>query len=363
VNPAAAILPTAFRELEAVGRWPTERWEMLIRQARRADVLATLAARLRRSGILDQAPMPARAHLDAATTLAAAQERDIRREVAAVAAALEPTGTRPVLLKGAAYLMAGLPAAEGRVFSDVDILVPREQLAAVESTLMLQGWATTHHNRYDQRYYRTWMHELPPMRHVVRQAILDVHHSILPLTGRFRPSATLLLASARGVAGSASLRVLAPADMVLHSATHLMCNDEFSHGFRDLLDLESLLHHFAGTGEQFYDDVAHRAAELGLMRVWYYALRYCAMLLGTPLPRGALDAARTGAPPLIRSLMDALFARALQVDHPAVGDGFSRMARRVLYVRGHWLRMPAHLLAYHLTVKAFRREEHQEADV
>ena len=34
------------------------------------------------------------------------------------------------------------------------------------------GWATTHHSPYDQRYYRTWMHELPPLRHAVRGSIL-----------------------------------------------------------------------------------------------------------------------------------------------------------------------------------------------
>ena len=44
--------------------------------------------------------------------------------------------------------------------------------------------ATTHHSAYDQRYYREWMHELPPLLHVRRQTALDVHHAIAPETAR-----------------------------------------------------------------------------------------------------------------------------------------------------------------------------------
>jgi hypothetical protein len=33
---------------------------------------------------------------------------------------------------------------------------------------MLAGWAATHHDAYDQRYYRQWMHELPPMQPYAR---------------------------------------------------------------------------------------------------------------------------------------------------------------------------------------------------
>ncbi|RXL80730.1 hypothetical protein EO238_31730, partial [Citrobacter sp. AAK_AS5] len=80
-----------------------------------------------------------------------------------------------VVLKGAAYAMARLPVADGRIFGDVDILVPHETLADVESALMLAGWASIHRDPYDQRYYRMWMHEIPPMRHLHRGTVIDVH--------------------------------------------------------------------------------------------------------------------------------------------------------------------------------------------
>ncbi len=86
------------------------------------------------------------------------------------------------MLKGAAYLVADLPSSAGRLFSDVDILVPKPRLPEVESHLTMHGWMTTHHSGYDQRYYRERMHELPPMEHVHRGTTIDVHHTILPET-------------------------------------------------------------------------------------------------------------------------------------------------------------------------------------
>jgi hypothetical protein len=261
-----------------------------------------------------------------------------------------------VLLKGAGYLFAGLPAARGRLFSDIDILVPRGALPQVEAALMQRGWMTTHHDAYDQRYYRKWMHELPPMQHVTRQSVLDVHHTIVPLTGRLHPDASKLLQAARPVAGQPLLRVLAPVDMVLHSATHLFLNEEFTNGLRDLADLDSLLRQF-GAEPGFWRQLRERAAELELERPLFYALRYGRALLDTPAEAPGLH----GPGGARLRLMDELFLRALQPVHPTASDRLTPLARGTLYLRAHWLRMPPALLAYHLAVKAFRRPQTEPA--
>jgi hypothetical protein len=54
-------------------------------------------------------------------------------------------------------------------------------------------------------------------------------------------------------------------------------------------------------------------------------------------------------------LMDALYLRALRPAHHLADDRFTPLARWLLYVRGHWLRMPPHLLAWHLGRKSVRR--------
>lgn len=351
----ASPLVHALREPRALAGWSLPQWELVLRQARSANLLARLAWLVEEHGLEEAVPAAPGAHLQAAHIVARAQEEAVRREVAHLCAALERTGAQIVLLKGAAYLFADLPAARGRLFSDVDILVPGADLAQVEAALMLHGWASTHHNEYDQRYYRKWMHELPPLRHVRRNTVVDVHHAILPRTARLKPDSGKLLAASRALAGWQRLRLLSPVDMVLHSATHLFLNEEFSNGLRDLSDLDSLLRHF-GARADFWRHLVDRSVELDLARPLYYALRYSSRVLGTPVPSEALDAGHPAARP-VRALMDALFLRALQPDHPTAGDGLAPAALGALYVRAHWLRMPPLLLARHLTVKAFRRAE------
>ena len=352
---STSLLALALLQPEAVPGWSLAQWELLIRQARRADLLSRLAMLLDDAGRLGEVPVAPRAHLAAARNVALAQEEAVRREVWHVCAALKRAGVEGILLKGAAYLFAGLPAARGRLFSDVDLLVPRGALPQVEAALMLHGWTTTHHHPYDQRYYRQWMHELPPLQHVSRQTVLDVHHAILPPTARLKPDSAKLWATSRPLAGAAPLRLLAPTDMVLHSATHLFFNEEFSHGLRDLVDLDSLLRHFADE-PGFWESLAARARELDLARPLYYCLRYAKRALTTPVPAAVMAAADTGRPPApLGRLMDSLFRRALDVD--AGTRVLTPAAKQALYVRAHWLRMPPLLLAYHLTAKALRPAE------
>jgi hypothetical protein len=349
-------VPLLIQVLRAPARAATLRlpeWDLLLRQARAAELLASLCLLLREHGLEQEAPAPARRHLEWALAHWRRHAQAVHFELAEIRAALAGPGLPLLLLKGAAYLAAGLPAAEGRLFSDVDILVPKERLGEVEGALMLHGWASTHHDPYDQRYYREWMHELPPLRHMHRQTVIDVHHAIVPETAALRPDPARLRAAARPLPGQPGLQVLAPADMVLHSATHLFSEGEFHHGLRDLFDLHRLLLHF-GAEPGFWAALPERARELQLERPLFYALRYATRLLGTPVPAEVLEAAGAGRPnPALLALMDALFARALLPPHASCARAFDGAARAALYVRGNWLRMPPLLLSRHLFHKAF----------
>ena len=186
-SPSSDLVVRALRDPERLAGLSPASWDLLIRQARSADLLARIGCLLEDRGLLASVPPGPGAHLAAARTLAAAQQDEVRREVAHIGAALRLLAVPVVLLKGAAYVLAELPPALGRMFADVDVLVPRDRLADVEAALMLAGWATTNPSEYDQQYYRRWMHELPPLQHIRRQTVLDVHHAILPDTARLRP--------------------------------------------------------------------------------------------------------------------------------------------------------------------------------
>ena len=328
-------------------------WERLIRIAREANLLGTLAMRLRDAGTLASIPPEPRAHFVAAEVTSKAQEAAVRREFVELRAALAGVGVPVVLLKGAAYLAARLPAARGRMFSDIDILVPKHALPKVESALMLAGFSTTHLHPYDQRYYRKWRHELPPMTHVKRLTTIDVHHTILAEISGVHVDVDALLRDARPLPAPTGFQVLAPVDMVLHSATHLFRNEDLTHGYRDLVDIDALLRHFGDEG--FWRRLPARARTLGLGRSLHYALHWAARLFATPIPPPVSAAlAEHAPPPATRWLMEAILGNALR---PRLHDPATRWARRAMYLRGHWLKMPLPLLAWHLTVKAMRRDE------
>lgn len=350
------LVSEALQNVSSLPAWPLARWDLLIRQARAANLLSRIAVLIDDAGLIDAIPLEPRAHLLSARVISAAQSAEVLREVDYVRKALESTGSQPIFLKGTAYALADLPAAKGRMFSDLDVLVPKDLLPQVESNLMLNGWATTHHDPYDQRYYRRWMHELPPFQHIHRLTVLDVHHGILPDTARSRPDPGKLRAAAVQSSKEARVSILAPADMILHSMTHLFHNEDLSHGLRDISDMDLLLRHF-GEDAGFWDNLLQRAQLLGLTRPLYYGLRYTSALLGTPIPATILEQSEQWGPPrLLRSVLDGLWMRALRPHHASVADILTPLALLLLYMRAHWLRMPPHLLLFHLSVKAFRKK-------
>ncbi len=347
------LILQAFRQPDSLISLSLADWDLLLRQTRSANLLARLQVSLDECGLLDRIPPQPREHLEWVRVTAERHTLAVRWEVSQIQKALAKAGVPIVLLKGAAYVMANLPSARGRLFTDIDIMVPKDSLNAAEAALMLHGWAATHHDAYDQRYYRTWMHELPPMRHVRRSTVIDVHHAILPETASIHPDPEKLRAAACALEEYEGLKVLAPTDMVLHSAVHLFHDGELENGLRDLVDIDSLLRHF-GTLPKFWPELVERAVALELTRPLFYALRYASNILHTPVPADTLEAARVGCPGhLTLALMDSLFSRALMPAHPSCSDALTGGARWLLYIRANWLRMPPLLLARHLFHKAF----------
>lgn len=348
---AVPVLIRVLRDPEQLRGLPLADWDLLLRQARGSRLLARVALLAQRYAG-DTIPGQVAPHLEGALLVAQRHREAVEWEITQIRQALNSVGLPLILLKGAAYLAAGLPAAQGRSFSDIDILVPKARINQAEAALMLHGWATSHHSAYDDRYYREWMHELPPMQHGRRMTVVDVHHGILPVTASSKPDAAKLIAAARELPGRPGVMALAPVDMVIHSACHLFHEEELEKGLRDLSDLDALLRDFS-TLPGFWPALLARATELDLERVVFYALRFSSQLLGTPVPPQTMQQAARLAPPApVLRLMDALYGRALLPRHPSCEGRLTSVARRMLFVRAHWLRMPPALLARHLAHKA-----------
>lgn len=310
-------------------------WNALIAAARAEQLIGSVAIRL--DGI-ENPPAVSRILADAR---ASAEQGRIAAlwEAEAARRSLAPLGVPVVLLKGTAFVAAGLDAGRGRAIGDLDILVPRDSLDAVEAALLAAGWEWVKPDPYDDAYYRRWMHELPPLIHRTRDRMIDVHHTILPPTARPTPDAAALIAAAVPLGNA--LFLLSNEDMVVHAAAHLFADGDLQGGLRNLWDIDRLVREFVEQDAEFVASLTQRAAMHDLSGAVARALRLARRIYGTP----------GGGEPVPS---DALFARRL-----LARDGWGRLRHKGtefgFYVRSHWLRMPPAMLARHLWTK-FRKK-------
>lgn len=331
-------------------------WDHLISAARAGQLLARLAWLIRSHGLAPGLPEQIADFLLAHEALADAQHEAVRIEANEIGHALARSGSPVIFLKGSAYVLSNHPASQGRLLGDIDIMVPRARIEDVELMLKLGGWSNAHHSAYDQRYYRQWMHELPAMIHRTRGVVLDVHHTILPPTSRARVDAAKLFRDARPIDGLFNAYVLSESDSLIHCATHLFHEGEFEKGLRDLHDFHVLL---GAAIEHGLDEAcfAERAIELDLAWPVYLALRYNQRIFNVSAATEATRRLQKAcSPSLLRlAVMDSLYQRALPAHSPHTAGAATGFAQWLLFVRSHWLRMPPHLLTYHLSRKALTR--------
>ena len=309
--------PGQTRELDAAA------WTDLLAIARAEQMIGTLAYRLNGldlPGSVQRILTDARASAEQGR-IAALWEAEVARRV------LGPLGVPVVLLKGTAFVAAGLKAGQGRSIGDLDILVPRSAIDAVERALLANGWEWVKPDPYDDAYYRRWMHELPPLIHRDRDRMIDVHHTILPLTARITPDAVALLDDSVEIAPE--VRTLSPDDMLVHAAAHLFADGDLAGGMRNLWDVHCLVEEFGSDG------LMPRAKRHGLGKEMKRALRLASALYGNA----------ENISPIDRLYLRCMTAR----------DGWGRptrmLVRQAFYIRSHWIRMPPTMLTRHLWTK------------
>lgn len=352
----ANLLIQGVQNPPCLKKWALVDWDVLLRLAKSSNLIGRLALAAQQEDVWSTVPVPVQPHLLSALALVTHQRSAVQWEARHIQNALGGLQFPVVLLKGAAYALTDLSAAQGRLFGDVDVLVPREHMAEAESQLMMHGWSSGSVDPYDERYYRQWMHEIPPMTHRMRGTVIDLHHNVLPLTAKWVPAAALFLADSQPVVGSL-LRVLSPEDRVIHSATHLFHEGELKNGLRDLFDLDALLREGLEADSAFAERVLARARQHNLVWPVQLCFRYSRYFLNTPISDEVhAQAGRSpGAVTWGLPLMDWVYHRVLMPDHPICHSGSVFIARTWIYLRSHVLRMPLGKLAVHLARKAFMR--------
>jgi len=314
-------------------------WNEVIEQGRKTQLLGQLAASLQGAQLLDKVPTAVQRHLVLANLTITRRNESALWEAATMRRAIDPTISL-VLLKGCAYVACADDNAAGRLFSDIDVLVRRQDLPAVEADLVSVGWKPSRVNDYDLAYYRNWMHEVPPMEHVRRHTVVDLHHAINPPVSRFYVNPDQLFA--RMVEIRPGIFVLSATDRVIHCALHLLQEGEPKKLMRDLYDLHLLLrqHHGSAAG---MEQLRNRACELNVDALTGAAIAAARALFAENLVQGE----RSG-------WLQACVERAARQTSGNTTVA-SELAGLALLTYSHWMKMPMHLLVPHLIRKSLLR--------
>ncbi len=344
------LVTPVLKKPETVNQFTLTDWSDFIRQARSASLLATLGHTLKNQTQFDAIPEEVKRHLRSAEIYAARQHKAVFYEIRKLQLLFRDTETKFVLLKGAAYVYKQLPAGIGRTMTDIDVLVQQNELPLIERTLLSQGWVRTELDDYDQNYYRSWAHEIPPLRHGGRETTMDVHHSIFPVISKYSPNTTEIWNHT--VFEDKQIGVLCREDMIIHSATHLFMEGEFTKGLRDLNDINLLLQQLRN--ENDWMSLANRAKTLKLEAPVFYAIRYCQKLMGSDFQANYPTSHHIADSSNKLKIMDFLFSRALRPHHPSAECRFFKLALFVLFIRGHLIKMPLSILLPHLVKKAIK---------
>lgn len=318
----ARLLADALADPASVVGLDADGWTTLLAMARAEQLIGTLAMRV------EGLPLPNAVRAILADARAAAEHgrRAALWEAEMARRALSAIDCPVILLKGTAFVAAGLSAGQGRSIGDLDILVPRASIDKVEAALLAAGWEWVKPDPYDDAYYRRWMHELPPLIHRERDRMIDVHHTILPLTARITPDADALIAGSMVLENG--LRTLSPNGMLIHAAAHLFADGDLAGGMRNLWDIRCLVEEFG------IDELQTEAKHHGLSREVTRSLRLVDAVFGAGKATG----------------IDRLYIRRI-----TARDGWGRptrpLTRLAFYVRSHWLRMPPAMLVRHLWTK------------
>lgn len=344
-------LSNFLRSPSLLSRLTLSEWADLILILRESKLLATLYHILLRNNLFEQQDEYVKRHLNGAFVHADRQKSQVIYESLLLTELLNTIDVKPIFLKGANYTLRNSINSHGRIISDIDILVQKSQLVEVEALLKRNLWQSETLSDYDEKFYRKWAHEIPPLVHILRSTVLDVHHNLyMPISGR---ALNIELFELNSEFIEEKYRVLSRADSVLHSILHLFLNEDFTNSFRDLFDIYCLINEYGD--EEFWQRLTWISSETNSDRELYYCITLLRQLFDYSVPENVyqnLKAEHENS--FSRIFVGFILINALTPQHELLNNAKNRFARFVVFIRGHWIKMPLNILIFHLFVKSYK---------
>lgn len=321
-------------------------WTELVHQCREQALLGS--AYLYLQPYVQNLPTQIVSHFESGKIYADKQHQTMMRELLMLEQVFAGTDFPVLLVKGVAYRLHRFAFAAGRVFSDLDLLVPATDTAAAVELLQAAGFMDSTEHDYDRRYYLEWSHQHPPLRHYTRGSEVDLHHTI------FFAKSAVSVDIHRFIANSSPLKssrfsLPAPADMFVHCCLHLLFQEEHHKLVKDLVDLHEL---YKAINDK--QAIIQSSTLTNKPEVVAHALELLKSLFGVRLSPVEIDFISEHTHQLSRSVMGYLIRQLTMTKG-------HRLAKLWWVARGHLIKMPWYLLLYHSLAKLwFLRQKKQK---
>jgi hypothetical protein len=231
---------------------PEIRWEDLLAEANRQHATPLWYVRLAAHGLLGLLPKDLQTYLAQLTAANRARNRQLKTELAAIARLLAAHDIAVLLLKGAATFADGLYADDGaRLMSDLDLLIPEDQVHQAQQLLIAEGYVEDPGDRrkYDAFPLMARHSHLASLHHPAKTAVIELHYRVAyGQSGRVINAEEAWEASMAAEIDGTPVRVLSPTLRLLHNALHAaLPHLEFLRGrfaLQDLAEFAALAHRY-----------------------------------------------------------------------------------------------------------------------
>lgn len=154
-------------------------WEEFVWTGSSHLVLPALYSAFSRNGLLPLLPADLVDHLSAIYNINLHRNRQIIEQSHELIRLLNNEGIEPVFLKGVGHLLQNLYHDPGdRIMSDIDILIPEEDIQKAANALYYAGYF--HPEEFKDDDFENH-HHLPGFEHKSYIAMVELHHSVFPV--------------------------------------------------------------------------------------------------------------------------------------------------------------------------------------
>ncbi|MDU0356336.1 nucleotidyltransferase family protein [Paraglaciecola aquimarina] len=325
-----------------------KQWQQLILILRNQQLLARYSALFKQAGLFDSIPKQTQRHFLNADVLANNHKKQVLFEALELKHEVEGRQQYLIFLKGAGYSLSNSSIGQTRIYNDIDILTDKKSIDGIEKKLTLYGWQSEELTEHDEKYYRKWAHEIPPLRHGIRGTVVDIHHNIVPIISGRHIDADQF--AKHSVITKDGFQILSYAAMTMHSLIHLFFNEDVKKGYRDLIDIHTLMTDHSD--DEYWEELINLARESGFELELFLACRYSEKFFATKIPAKVTKHIAVNRPWNMKYL-DFIYKRVLKPNHPICRPNMFGLATFLILLRGHFQKMPLHILIFHLTTKSF----------